>query len=151
MSKERKGARPFPALLGPSAQERQLLLLRCRPALLPTRPCLGSETSAARKHRAQDSTAPLPGREVGWLRAGAARSPCRQVPCTHSWSWSQGRKRRQRSYIVPGCDLSMPSDTVLVTVTHLGGLGHTVRGTVVPEPSPFPFSAWYGAGGRHVR
>ena len=45
----------------------------------------------------------------------------------------------------------MPSDTLLDTVTHPGVLGHTLKGTVVPEPSPFPFSAWYGAGGGHVR
>ena len=61
MSKERKGALPFPAKLGPKAQGRELLFLRCRPALLPTPQCLGGETSAARVH----STALLLGQEAG--------------------------------------------------------------------------------------
>lgn len=86
MSEERKGALPFPAKLGPKAQGRELLFLRCRPALLPTPQCLGGETSAARVH----STALLLGQEAGWVRAVAPRSPCRQAPCTHSWSGLKG-------------------------------------------------------------
>ena len=90
MSKERKGALPFPAKLGPKAQGGELLFLRCRPALLPTPQCLGGETSAARGHWAQDCTALLLGQEAGWVRAAAAGSPCRQAPCPHSGSGLKG-------------------------------------------------------------
>lgn len=83
---------------------------------------------------------------------GSSSQVTLQAGALHSLMvWSQGWRRGERSYVVPGCDLSMPSDTLLATVTHLGVLGRTVRGTVVPEPSPFPFSTWYGAGGGHVR
>ena len=52
--------------------------------------------------------------------------------------WSQGRRRGERSYVVPGCDLSMPSDTLLTSMTRLGVPGHS-QGRCSPRASSLPF------------